>query len=260
MKPFFHLAHRGDSLFFPENTEISFRSALKKGADVLETDLRLCSDGKIVLSHDPDLRRLTGDSRPVSSLSSDEIKRMDAGALFRPGENHPFRGRGITVLFLEEALSLFPDTRFNLDLKTEDPELVRETVKRLEEAGAVDRVCVTSFHQRALSTFRRLLPDTACSLSKREVLQVLLFHRCGWTPAAVRRGRANVLQIPEYAGRYRLLRPSLFRWCRKRKLPLQIWTVNDPEKMNALLAEGVNGIFTDDPETLSRICGESDGI
>lgn len=46
------IAHRGDSEFAPENTMGSFQQAVEKNTDGIETDLRLTSDGHIVLFHD----------------------------------------------------------------------------------------------------------------------------------------------------------------------------------------------------------------
>ena len=53
------VAHRGDSAFFPENTIPAFQSAAELGVDVIETDVHLTKDGKIVIWHDPTLERNT---------------------------------------------------------------------------------------------------------------------------------------------------------------------------------------------------------
>ena len=48
MNKFFVIAHRGDSDNFPENSISSFKSAVKIGADILETDIRLTKDNELV--------------------------------------------------------------------------------------------------------------------------------------------------------------------------------------------------------------------
>ena len=252
------IAHRGGSMNCPENTEAAFRSAVELGADVLETDMHLSADHQVVISHDPDFRRLSGDPRPITSMTVKEMKELDLGTQWGPEENYPFKGQGLKPLLLEEVLTLFPDSRFNLDLKADDDALAEEAAKVIRAAGAEKRVCVASFHHKVLKTFRRICPEVVTSFSQRETIMILFFRFLGIVPAAFRRKEAIALQIPEYAGKYRLIRPSLLKWCRKWNIAVQVWTVNDPEKMKALLKEGVNAVISDDPETLISVCRELD--
>ncbi|MDC7231594.1 MAG: glycerophosphodiester phosphodiesterase [Spirochaetales bacterium] len=250
------LAHRGNSVDFPENTEASFRSANEMGVDVIETDVRLMKDGEVLISHDPDLKRCAGDERLISSLTGDDLSSIDMGRLFTKdqGRTFPHKDKGITPLLLRDALALFPETRFNIDLKDPGSELAEQTARIIQGASAEKRVCVGSFHHSSIKAFRRFLPETATSLSQKEMLMVILFYRLGWSPAAVRRGRVRAVQIPEYAGPYRLIRPGFIRWCGAHNLVLQVWTVNEKEKMQQLFSEGVEGIFSDIPGLLLEVC------
>ena len=56
-KPFI-IAHRGYCSLFPENTLASFESALYK-CDLVEFDIMLTKDHKIIVFHDRFLSRLT---------------------------------------------------------------------------------------------------------------------------------------------------------------------------------------------------------
>lgn len=252
------LAHRGNSQDFPENTEVSFRSAFELGVDVIETDVRLMKDGEVLLFHDPDLSRCTGEKRLISTLSLEDLKTIDMGYLFSKdgGRSFPHRGRGIKPFLLKDALKLFPDTRFNIDLKDKGNELAEQTARIIKDAGAEKRVCVGSFHYSSIKIFRETLPGAATSLCQREMIATLLLYRTGWAPASVRSGRVRAVQIPETAGFYRLIRPSFLSWCRKYKLSVQVWTINDEEKMRLLISEGVDGIFSDIPELLVRVCND----
>lgn len=242
------LAHRGNSGEYPENTEPAFRSALEIGADVIETDVHLMQDGGVVISHDDSFERLTGNIRKICELTVSDLESLDAGRNFTAdgGKTFPFRNRGIRPLLLKEALALFPSARFNIDLKDPGRKLALAAATVIREAGAVNRICIGSFHHNALRTFRAALPEAVTSLSQKEVVLTLLFHRSGWSPASVRRGQAVAVQIPEFAGPWRILTPSLFRWCRKRSLHIQVWTVNEESRMKKLFNEGVEGIFSDD--------------
>ena len=56
----FACAHRGDSSVYRENTLEAIKSAIEKGADVVEIDVHLSSDGEVIVIHDPTLERLWG--------------------------------------------------------------------------------------------------------------------------------------------------------------------------------------------------------
>lgn len=250
------LAHRGNSQEYPENTEASFRSAYELGVDVIETDVRLMKDGEVLIFHDPDLSRCADDNRLISSLRLKDLKEIDMGYQFSKdgGNTNPHRGKGIRPLLLREALSLFPETRFNIDLKDKDKTLAIKAAEVIKAAAAEKRVCVASFHHNSIETFRNELPEAASSFSQKEMVKVILLYRSGWVPASVKSGQVQAVQIPETAGSYRLIRPSFIKWCHKNKLALQVWTINDEEKMKQLISEGVDGIFSDIPEMLVRVC------
>ncbi|MET9969319.1 glycerophosphodiester phosphodiesterase family protein, partial [Streptomyces sp. NPDC006356] len=94
------VAHRGDPYRVRENTLDSLRSALRRGADAVEIDVRLTKDGVPVLLHDDTLKRLWEQDRPLLALSSAEVRGLTAGG----------------VPTLEEALAACGDSRVMLDL------------------------------------------------------------------------------------------------------------------------------------------------
>ncbi len=73
------VAHRGEPDFFPENSLEGFASALRAGATYLETDVQLTGDGVVVLSHDEDLRRLTGKDINITQEAYSAFKNIPAG-------------------------------------------------------------------------------------------------------------------------------------------------------------------------------------
>src|SRR5205085_3299316 len=76
------VGHRGASADAPENTLAAFRLAWEQGADAIEMDLRLTRDGRIVVFHDEDLRRVAGTKNKVKveDLTSEELARFDVGS------------------------------------------------------------------------------------------------------------------------------------------------------------------------------------
>ncbi len=74
------IAHRGASHDAPENTLAAMRLAWDQKADAVELDLWLSKDGRIVVLHDRDTKRVGGSAIPVAEQTWAEIGRVDVGA------------------------------------------------------------------------------------------------------------------------------------------------------------------------------------
>ena len=87
-------AHRGDLTNAPENTLPAFQQAIRKGADGVELDAKLTSDGHVIVIHDTTVNRTTDGSGRVASMPLTEIRSLDAGKWFGEG----FRGTNVPLL------------------------------------------------------------------------------------------------------------------------------------------------------------------
>lgn len=234
------LAHRG--LVTPdaadhgivENSFAAVAAAHAAGAVYIESDCHLTSDGTVVLFHDEDLSRVTGDPRPVSDVSAREL-----------GELMAERGGLIT---LEQALESFPVTRFNLDVKAAGAaESIGRTV-----APHADRVLLASFSDErrraalaaAESEGRGIRPATSAgtTILARLLVAVRLHSR---RLAARALADVDALQIPERQRGIRVLSPRLLDYAHANAVEVHVWTVNAPDDMRRLVALGVDGIVTD---------------
>ena len=86
------IAHRGNSSAAPENTVAAINSGFGVGADHIEIDVQLTSDGHAVVMHDSSINRTTNGSGSVSNLTLAQIQSYDAGSWFAPkfaGEKVP---------------------------------------------------------------------------------------------------------------------------------------------------------------------------
>jgi glycerophosphoryl diester phosphodiesterase len=88
------IAHRGDRAAAPENTGAAFRSALARGANAIEMDIRFSRTAYPVVMHDATLDRTTNCAGPVSARSRTELRRCDAGRWF----GARFRGERVPTL------------------------------------------------------------------------------------------------------------------------------------------------------------------
>ncbi|ATB27261.1 glycerophosphoryl diester phosphodiesterase [Melittangium boletus DSM 14713] len=254
LTPTLHIAHRGGSLLAPENTLTAFRRAVAQyRTQMLETDVHLSRDGELVVAHDATLERCTDGTGPLADLTLAELRRLDAGHGFTldGGQSHPFRGQGERLPTLREVLRAFPDLRLNIEVKPDTPGIEDAFFQVLREEGAFGRVCVGSEQDAVAERLVRVMPDV-CHFYPRDALTAFVLGvRSGEPPPED--PRYSVLDMPLYFGDVRLVDESLLREARARGKWINVWTVDDPQEMRQLVAEGVGGIMTDRPDLLRQV-------
>ncbi|MBM7114873.1 glycerophosphodiester phosphodiesterase [Archangium primigenium] len=258
LTPTLHISHRGGSLLAPENTLVAFRAAVERhGTQMLETDVHLSRDGEVVVAHDATLERCTDGAGPLAALTLAELQRLDAGHGFTRdgGQSHPFRGQGARMPSLREVLRAFPDLRLNIEVKPDTPGIEDAFLQVLREERALERVCVGSEQDAVAERLVRVMPD-ACHFYPRDALTAFVLSvRAGEAPPED--ARYSVLDMPLYFGDVRLVDEALLRETRARGKWINVWTVDEPEEMRQLVAEGVGGIMTDRPDLLRQVLDAS---
>src|SRR5215208_4793821 len=161
-------AHRGGRALGPENTLAALDLGLAAGADGLEFDVRISSDGVPVLHHDPDLGRCTNGRGPVEGLTAAELTRIDAAYWFDEANGYPLRGHGISVPTLADALERYAGPPLIVEIKVDAADAARRVLDVIRRAGAVDRVCIGSFSLPVLQTVRALEPCLPTSAAREE--------------------------------------------------------------------------------------------
>lgn len=225
------LAHRGLALEAPENTLLAFVAAIGIGVTHIETDVHASSDGVAVVSHDPDLTRVAAREGRVDQFAFPELAKIDLG-----------HGQGFCSL--AEALDAFPETRFNIDIKSADA--VAPTVAAILDARATDRVLVTSFSESRRRAAVRQLPGVATSASSLLFAQALAAGRLGAAPVVRRVLRGiDAVQVPERYLGVSITTERMIRLLHWAKVEVHVWTVNDSPAMHRLLDLGVDGLVTD---------------
>ncbi|MCQ4080091.1 glycerophosphodiester phosphodiesterase [Streptomyces sp. RB6PN25] len=235
-------AHRGGDADGLENTLVAFRRAVECGYRYLETDVHATSDGVLVAFHDATLDRVTDTRGAIAALPWSTVRRARVG------------GREPVPLF-EELLDAFPGARINVDVKAEAA--IEPLVDAVRKAGAWERVCVGSFSQRRVARTRALAgPRLATSLGMRGVATLRLLGYGGRALGRLGGGEAVCVQVPERFRGVRVVDRTFLRAAHSRGLQVHVWTVNDRDRMSALLDLGVDGIMTDRIETLRAVLAE----
>ena len=239
-------AHRGGAALAPENTIAAFDNGMALGADGLEFDVRLSSDGIPVVHHDPTLDRTTSGRGPLGALTADELAGLDAGHRFVDASGaFPFRGHGIGVPRLDDVVQRYPDAPLIIEMKDDTDAIAEAVLDVLRRAGAIERAILASFYTRPVHAVRRLCPDARTGASSPEVRRALYGAWAGLSP---RRPPYVGFQIPEKSGALRIVSPRFVRAVKKSGLSVAVWTVNEEADMRRLLQWGVDGLITDRPD------------
>jgi len=235
-------AHRGGA-YHPdleglENTLAAFRHAVGLGYSYLETDVHVTRDGVLLAFHDSVLDRVTDQRGEIGALSLREVRKALVG------------GRE-AVPTLAELFDAFPDTRFNIDLKSEGA--VPALADFIAARDAWDRVLVGSFSRRRTAWFRELTGGrvpTSATPSQIAAFRLLPSARL----AALVAGRGGVaLQVPHHRGRLRIVTPGFVRRAHAAGRQVHVWTIDEADEMRLLLDRGVDGLFTDRTDILKAV-------
>jgi len=227
-------AHRGGSIEAPENTIESFKYSIELGSSYIETDVQLSSDGIPYIFHDDDLKRLFGKNIIFNSLHSDEIDELILFDKYK-------------IPTLESTLKKFPDTLFQIDVKTD--EVVLPTMEVIKKTNSTDKVCIASFSSKRLKQVHKLYPEICLSMGPFEVMKLLL------ASFGLYRNKVpgNCLQIPIYQYGIKLVTKRFINYIHSIGLKIHVWTINDEDTMQKLIDLGVDGIITDRPKALKDL-------
>lgn len=249
------MAHRGESGNIPENTMEALETAVELGVDVLESDARLTKDDQIVLFHDDNLTRTTGEEGTVRDYPLDKLLEFDPGYNFTTdnGTTFPFRGKGLKIVTLREAFERFPDTVFNLDIKDTFASASKEMAHLIADMDMKQSVIIASFTDAQIERFRQLLPDVPTSAHPGEVKRFVFSSKIGLPRIKTEDINYRAFQVPIKSGPLAIVTKKFIKMAHERNIAVHVWTINDEATMNYLLNLGVDGIFTDQPAILRYV-------
>lgn len=251
------IAHRGGKGLWPENTLFAFERATALGVDMLEMDLHLSQDAKLVVIHDDTLERTTNGQGPVAHFSLAELQALDAGYKWTAdgGQSYPYRGQGTRIAALEEVFERLPLIPKALEIKVPDVGMEAELCEMLAAYDQLDRVIVGSFHERSLQRFHQLCPEVATAGGPVSVRLLLALNWLGLSDLLS--PSYPVLQLPPQHNGLPLATPRLLRNAQNRGLQVHLWTINEQPEMRRLLEMGSNGLITDYPDRALQLLGRS---
>ena len=257
----YNIAHRGGAALAPEETLEAFAKSEEAGADMFEYDVHITKDGHLIASHDATVDRITTGTGYINDLTLTEIKALDAGEKFVDvnGES-PYKGQGVQLATVEEIFLLFPHKRAVIELKdTNRPELYeamnQEIWRLIQQYNMEDKVIIASFDHKINQRFKEISNGhVAIGAGESEATSYLTKMILRLNGLA--HTDAQAFQLPTTQHGLDLTQKNIINGSRQRGLDVYYWTINDEGTMRDLIAKGVDGIMTDNPELLEKVLNE----
>jgi glycerophosphoryl diester phosphodiesterase len=237
------IGHRGYPAKFPENTLAGFEGAIQAGCDMIELDVTLTKDRKVVVIHDDTLDRTTTGKGPVRGHALEEIKALDAGSWFDArftAERVPELSEvvrltaGRCVLNIEIKESAF-EASYPADA------IEHQVVELVKTSRATDRVIISSFDKRILQRIAAMDAPLAVAYisdhgADKSVLEMLLKMRAfSWHP------------------RFKVLTRDQVDMLHGAGLKVFPWTINTRAEAEKVLALGVDGLICNDLRVMRAV-------
>jgi glycerophosphoryl diester phosphodiesterase len=239
------VAHRGHSIAYPENTLEAYRKAIELGVEMIECDVNITRDGKLVMMHDSTLDRTTTGSGLVSSATWDEIQRLDAGGKFKP----EFAGARVpsteeTLLLYKEAgiLSCFEVKGANI---VESNRIAVELAELFVKHAMLDRAFMSSYHHEALH-----LAQSKC-LGLLLAPERLPDDAPADPPEAVRQAKA--FPAPVLQHQYTVLTADVIRALHEDQIAVWSWSTTDEASMVFSIDVGADALMGDDVQLMMEV-------
>ena len=236
----------------PENTVPAIRHGVEVGAQAIEIDLHASKDEALVVIHDPTLDRTTNGTGPVDQRTLAELRTLDAGYRFTAdeGETFPFRGQGVRIPALDEAMEAIAGLPAILEVKS--AAAGRLLADWLPGRAEFDRIIVGGFNSDEVG-------PAGNAARWRCAYQTDLLGFVLWGKLGIRRPLPEELtaaMVPVRKGAVRIVTRGFVRRMHEQGKGVFVWTVNRPDEMRQLLDIGVDGLISDYPAVLRRVVEE----
>ena len=235
------IAHRGAAGVAPENTMLSFRTAIEAQADMIELDVQITKDEEIVVFHDRTLERITDDLEGIADFTLAELKSKDIGSWMNDGY------AGIKIPTLREVMTKLPrETSYVLEIKPQN--------KKVEEDRNLERKVVEILNDFSLNNGYIALRDVETF----EWFRKHTNYRCGLmqkkrTPKEfhqiIKKHSIAIAQT-----RIKSYSPSDYKRLKEITEEIYVFYADIPRDFQFLIDQEVTGILTNYPSLYRGFC------
>jgi glycerophosphoryl diester phosphodiesterase len=193
-----------------ENTLASMEAAFRAGADIVEFDVHPTTDNRFAVFHDWTLDCRTDGKGVAREHTLTALKALDVGYGYTAdgGKTFPFRGKGVGLMpSLDDLLSTFPDQRFLIHIKSNDPHEGEQLASYLATLPPAQRAHLIVYGGNLpVERLRQHLPDMR-TMSRASLTQCLLrYIAIGWSGYVPAACHHSLVLVPVNAA------PWLWNW------------------------------------------------
>lgn len=220
---FLKVGHRGAKAYETENTLESFMKAIELGANAIELDVRISRDGRLIVSHDDNLKKVFGKDVRISDATLEELKHMTEDR----------------ILTLEEVLRTVGKNVDKILIELKDAGYEDKVLDLIRKEKLEDRVIIVSFLEEALARVRDLDKDIETGLIYAKYKNPI--------------GAALKLHAQYLVPLYRFVHRRDIAKAHKSSLKVIVWTINSLIEARNYMAKDVDGIATDRPDIFRKM-------
>ena len=224
------IGHRGSKGYVAENTLESINHAILLGVDGIEIDVFKCLSGELVLSHENNLKRLTGKSGQLEKLTLGELKKFLVVGKYK-------------IPTLTDVLKTIETPLFvNIELKgLNTAQATSKIITNLSKSTSwrLENFIISSFNWNELEQFR--------SIDKNTPVGVLLSNSTSINEAIEFGKKINAQAIHP---NFKLLNEKTVKKIKNNGFKIYTWTVNSKDDINYMKKFKVDGIISDFPDKI----------
>ncbi len=229
------IAHASGDWFGPANSIEMLAGAKAAGADFVDLDVRVTSDGQLVGGHDDQIG-----NRSISTTTLAELRTLDLRDTWRNPDRRVLRNP-VRIPTVQDLFDAFPDTRISLEFKTTGGEQALCGLLHINDR--LDDVYVSSAGDAAVDTFNTLCPDATTTVTDAMVPIMQNARSTGDAWCAP----VPIGQPPLQAGSgdtaFRLTADAV-AWEQEHGLAVYTWTADDEASLRYVSGLGVDGVYT----------------
>ncbi len=221
-------AHRGYSSKYPENTLEAVKGAILYNADYAEIDVQQTKDGKIIVMHDSNTKRTTGEDHDIWNTTYEELKKLDNGSWFDS------RFSSVKIPTLESVLELAKGKiKLNIETKPSghDRDLEYQVVKLIHKYHMEKEVVVSSLRYDSIRKIKQEDKNL-------ETAYITSFSYGDFT---------QLKYADAYSVEGSIISSSFVSKAHRANKKVYVWTVDKESLLQSVINMNVDMIITNDP-------------
>ncbi|PIK59807.1 putative glycerophosphodiester phosphodiesterase domain-containing protein 1 [Apostichopus japonicus] len=266
------------AIIYHFHSTISYPHAIDIGMDMLEIDCQLTKDKQVVVSHDNNVVRTTGEKVLISDTNYEDLPCIQKGlkVTFCKDKWCHSDSEDCQIPLLKKVFETFPNVAINLDIKEHNAELIEEVLEIIKKYDREEITVVGNVKESVTAAVRKKAPNIPTIFSSTGILKLILCCYTGLLPFVPLKD--SFLEIPVgsvfrkvfgdagpwylhlllriYDGL--LIRKFLFRHLQRRGIKVYLWVLNDEEEWRLAHKLEVDGVMTDYPTSLKEFVLEAD--